>query len=152
MAFTIQLYHNNSEPERIGKSLSATQSFTGSLKDQTSIINPSILVKSAGVPQGNYARIDAFGRYYFITDIVSVRNELWEIKMHVDVLQTYASQIRACGALISRQEYSFNSYLKDDLVPLSNDNRQYIYKFDNGKEFNINNIILAVNAGAVKEG
>ena len=150
MAFTIQLYNNNSEPERIGKSLSATQSFTGSLKDQTSIINPSILVNSAGVPQGNYARINAFGRYYFITDIISVRNELWEIKMHVDVLQTYASQIRACGALISRQEYSFNSYLKDDLVPLSNDNRQYIYKFDNGKEFKINNIVLAVNAGAVK--
>ena len=68
MAFVIQLYNNISEPERIGKALSPTVSFTGSLKDQTSIINPTIIVDSSSVPSGNYARIDAFGRYYFITD------------------------------------------------------------------------------------
>ena len=148
MAFTIQLYHNNSEPERIGKSLSATQSFTGSLKDQTSIINPSILVKSAGVPQGNYARIDAFGRYYFITDIVSVRNELWEIKMHVDVLQTYASQIRAGEEMVSRQELNYNNYIQDNQAPLSSDVKQNIHKF--GKAFDTGSYMLVINSAAVK--
>lgn len=148
MAFTIQLYHNNSEPERIGKSLSATQSFSGSLKDQTSIINPSILVKSAGVPQGNYAKIDAFGRYYFITDIVSVRNGLWEIKMHVDVLQTYASQIRACEEMVSRQEFNYNNYIQDNQAPLSSDVKQNIHKF--GKAFDTGSYMLVINSAAVK--
>ena len=149
MAFTIQLYHNNSEPERIGKSLSATQSFTGSLKDQTSIINPSILVKSAGVPQGNYARIDAFGRYYFITDIVSVRNELWEIKMHVDVLQTYASQIKAGEEMVSRQELNYNNYIQDNQAPLSSDVKQNIHKF--GKAFDTGSYMLVINSAALKK-
>lgn len=148
MAFTIQLYHNNSEPERIGKSLSATQSFSGSLKEQTSIINPSILVKSAGVPQGNYAKIDAFGRYYFITDIVSVRNGLWEIKMHVDVLQTYASQIRACEEMVSRQEFNYNNYIQDNQAPLSSDVKQNIHKF--GKAFDTGSYMLVINSAAVK--
>ena len=148
MAFTIQLYHINSEPERIGKSLSATQSFTGSLKDQTSIINPSILVKSAGVPQGNYARIDAFGRYYFITDIISVRNELWEIKMHVDVLQTYASQIRAGEEMVSRQELNYNNYIQDNQAPLSSDVKQNIHKFS--KAFDTGSYMLVINSAAVK--
>ena len=148
MAFTIQLYHNNSEPERIGKSLSATQSFTGSLKDQTSIINPSILVKSAGVPKGNYARIEAFGRYYFITDIVSVRNELWEIKMHVDVLQTYAAQIKAGEEMVSRQELNYNNYMQDNQAPLSSDVKQDIHKFE--KAFDTGSYMLVINSAAVK--
>ena len=103
MAFVIQFYNNISEPERVGKDLSPTVSFTGSLKDQTSIINPTIIVDSSSVPGGNYARIDAFGRYYFITDISSVRNNLWEIKMHVDVMQTYETQIKNTIQMIDRQ-------------------------------------------------
>ena len=149
MAFVIQFYNNISEPERIGKALSPTVSFTGSLKDQTSIINPTIIVDSPSVPSGNYARIDAFGRYYFITDISSVRNNLWEIKMHVDVMQTYETQIKNTTQMIDRQEFSYNDYIQDNLVPLTSGIKQNVITFSSGAAFQIDNYILTMNTAAV---
>lgn len=149
MAFVIQLYNNISEPERIGKVLSPTVSFTGSLKDQTSIINPTIIVGSRSVPSGNYARIDAFGRYYFITDISSVRKGLWEIKMHVDVMQTYETQIRNTTQMIDRQEFSYNDYIQDNLVPLTSGIKQNVITFSAGSTFQTDNYILTMNTAAI---
>lgn len=149
MAFVIQLYNNISEPERIGKALSPTVSFTGSLKDQTSIINPTIIVDSPSVPSGNYARIDAFGRYYFITDISSVRNNLWEIKMHVDVMQTYETQIKNTTQMIDRQEFSYNDYIQDNLVPLTSGIKQNVITFSGGATFQTDNYILTMNTAAI---
>lgn len=149
MAFVIQLYNNISEPERIGKALSPTVSFTGSLKDQTSIINPTIIVDSSSVPSGNYARIDAFGRYYFITDISSVRNNLWEIKMHVDVMQTYETQIKNTTQMIDRQEFSYNDYIQDNLVPLTSGIKQNVVTFSSGATFQTDNYILTMNTAAI---
>ena len=149
MAFVIQLYNNISEPERIGKALSPTVSFTGSLKDQTSIINPTIIVDSPSVPSGNYARIDAFGRYYFITDISSVRNNLWEIKMHVDVMQTYETQIKNTTQMIDRQEFSYNDYIQDNLVPLTSGIKQNVITFSAGAAFQTDNYILTMNTAAI---
>ena len=149
MAFVIQFYNNISEPERVGKDLSPTVSFTGSLKDQTSIINPTIIVDSSSVPGGNYARIDAFGRYYFITDISSVRNNLWEIKMHVDVMQTYETQIKNTIQMIDRQEFSYNDYILDNLVPLTSGIKQNVITFSSGATFQTDNYILTMNTAAV---
>ena len=149
MAFTVQLYNNTSEPERIGKALSPTVSFTGSLKEQTSIINPTIIVNSPSVPSGNYARIDAFGRYYFITDISSVRNNIWEIKMHVDVMQTYADQIKNTTQMIERQEFNYNNYIQDNLVPLTSGIKQDVITFSSGGSFQTDNYILTMNTAAI---
>lgn len=151
MAFTIDFYNNSSETEKVDKDLSSHIQLTGNLKAESSVIDPTIIINASAMPPSNYMYIGQFNRYYFINNITSIRDGLWQISAHVDVLMTYKSQIRACTALIDRQEYSFNPYLPDDMVPLSNDNRQMIYKFSNGKEFNTNNIILAVNAGSVKE-
>ena len=69
---------NNSEPERVMKDLKTLATLTGSLKDGTSVINPTILIQGspATVQQivtSNYLQIPEFGRYYFIRDISSVR-------------------------------------------------------------------------------
>ena len=151
MSFQITFYNNNSEPEKIDKSLSSPITLHGNLKESTSIINPTIIINANDCPNSNYMYISNFKRYYFINDITSVRNGLWEIKCHVDVLMSFKDDIRKCNALIERQEYEFNPYLPDNLVPLSNNNKQFIYKFSHGKEFNSNHLILAVNAGSVKE-
>ena len=150
MALTIDFYNNSSEPEKLDKNLSSHIQLTGSLKTESSVIDPRIIINASAMPPSNYMYIRQFNRYYFINNIHSIRDGLWQLSNHVDVLMTYKPNIRACKALIDRQEYSFNPYLPDNMVPLSNNNRQTIYRFSNGKEFNTKHLILAVNAGAVK--
>ena len=52
----------------------------------------------------NYAYIPEFERYYFVTNIVNVRNNLWEVHFHVDVLQTYWNDYKYSPSVISRSE------------------------------------------------
>ena len=54
-----------------------------------------------------------FKRNYFITSMESVRNGLYIINGHVDVLTTYASAIKANTAIVQRQANTFNLYLDD---------------------------------------
>lgn len=111
---TVSLYINYSEPNRLNKSLSSVGGFSGILRGESSVINPSILVEAGNIATANYMHIPEFGRYYYITDIVSVRDGLWLVSGHVDVLMTYSAAIRACPALVSRQENDYDLYLTDD--------------------------------------
>ena len=114
----IHIQQTTSEKTRIGKSISTLYTAHGALRDGTSIINPVIKISGANVPtlrNANYMYIPDFNRYYFITDIKSVRNGLIEISGHVDVLQTYASQIRNNMAIVKRNANSWNLYIEDGL-------------------------------------
>lgn len=114
MAFEIQLCQNNSETNRIGKDVVVLSTMSGTLKDGTSLIDPTVLIESSSVPVCNYAVISAFNRKYFVKDIRSVRNNLWEISMHVDVLDSYEQAIKATNAIVARNEFDYNLYLNDD--------------------------------------
>ena len=114
----IQIQQTMSEKNKIGKSISTLYTASGALREGTSIINPVIMISGANVPtlkNANYMHIPDFNRYYFITDIKSVRNGLIEISGHVDVLQTYSSQIRNNTAIIKRNANSWNLYIEDGL-------------------------------------
>ena len=61
----------------------------------------------------NYMYIADFGRYYFIDDIVSINQGIWEVSGHVDVLETYKTAILANKAIVKRQQSKYNLYLDD---------------------------------------
>lgn len=115
MAFAIHLQINTSEKEALDKEVNLIGTLTGSLKEETSIIDP--VITFAGdlslYANCNYMTIDAFHRSYFITNIRSIRNGLFEITGHVDVLSTYKSYIRANNAIIKKQALNWNLYLND---------------------------------------
>ena len=114
----IHIQQTTSEKNKIGKSISNLYTASGALREGTSIINPVIMISGANVPtlkNANYMHIPDFNRYYFITDIKSIRNGLIEISGHVDVLQTYSSQIRNNTAIIKRNANSWNLYIEDGL-------------------------------------
>lgn len=117
MSFYIDIFVNSSPTNKVVKDLSQTSHNLGTLRDGSSIIDPVILmeVEQAGWPYtgANYMHIPEFQRYYYITNIISVRNRLWEIHGHVDVLMTYADQIKAQTAIVSRQERQYNLMLDD---------------------------------------
>lgn len=111
----INLYHNTSDPNVLGKSITALQGTQGTMKKATSIINPVFTVKGdvGSIAGLNYCYVPQFHRYYFINDIVSVRNDLWQISCHCDVLETYKAGLLDTSAVIARQEYNYNLLLDD---------------------------------------
>ena len=115
MAFNIVLQRNNSEMNRVTKSVDDLFTVSGVLKDGTSIIDPVIKIESdlSAVTGCNYLSIPDFGRSYFINNISSIRNGLVEFSCHVDVLSSFASEIRNNTAIIKRQENEWNLYLND---------------------------------------
>lgn len=65
----------------------------------------------------NYMYIPTFNRYYFIDDIISVRNNLWRIVAHVDVLMSFKKEILNQTVLINRNEFDFDLFLIDNKIP-----------------------------------
>lgn len=111
----IKLQINSSEKNKLDKNITDIVSLSGTLRDQTSIINPVIVIEGdlSSFVNCNYMTISAFNRSYFINNITSINNNLFEISAHVDVLSTYKSQIRENSAIIARQEKKWNLYLND---------------------------------------
>lgn len=130
----IVFYNNTAEMERVDKTNYLNKNFEifGYLKNSTSIVNPTIIVelKRDVVSQlvaddnnslvkddenknivflekllkSNYCYISDFNRYYYIKDIVSINNNLWEIYMNVDVLMSFKEYILNNEGLIERCE------------------------------------------------
>ena len=115
MAFNIILQINNSERERLDKDVSTIMTVSGVLKEETSIIDPVIMIECdlSDVTNCNYMTIGAFGRSYFVNNIRSIRNGLVEFSCHVDVLSSFSGYIRSNSAIIKRQEKAWNLYLND---------------------------------------
>lgn len=100
----ITLCVNNSEKNKLSKSLSNMNVFSGYLKDETSVTAPVVMMELENPTGFNYAYIPDFGRYYFIRDMVSVRTGLWKISMQVDVLQSFRNYILGCSVILSDTE------------------------------------------------
>lgn len=148
--FNIYLYINSAENNRVDKTSYIEQigTYTGSLKNDTSIINPEIIIDSRYLSniiddnnnnviyrhnssyinvtflsqysfiKANYAYIPEFERYYFITDIVNISNDLWQFSMEIDVLMTYRVQLMDLKCFVSRNEFNYDLNMFDDRLPL----------------------------------
>ena len=144
MAFTIKLQTNKSEATMFDKELTDVITLSGTLKEDTSIVDPVILFecKLEDIVSCNYATIASFGRQYFITNIRSMRNNLVEISMHCDVLSSFAKQIRTNKAIVSRQENLWNLYLNDGSFHVYQNPSVLTRGFPSG--FNTFELVLAV--------
>lgn len=100
----ITLCVNNSEKNKLVKTLSNLNVFSGSLKSETSVTSPVVIMELENPTGYNYAHIPEFGRYYFISDMVSIRTGLWKISMQVDVLQSFRNHILGCSVILSDTE------------------------------------------------
>lgn len=133
MGLTVNLYKNTSPVEKIGKTLTDEKTISDVLlKQNTSILRPLLIINSTNdIFEYDYMYISTFGRYYFIDDIRSAHNNIWEISAHVDVLDTYATAILANTAVLKRQEKRYNLYLDDPEFKTLNTVRVQTKKFPN---------------------
>lgn len=111
---TVKTYKYNSPNFFINKDLTGETVYSGTLKEETSVLDPEFEIESSSdLSQVNYVWINEFHRYYYVTNITSVTTNLWRFTCHVDVLMTYKPQIKAHDAVIGRQENLYNLYLND---------------------------------------
>ena len=97
----IVLYVTGSERHAIIKTLQNGLELTGALRGESSVINPSFIVELSNPSQYNYCFIPDFNRYYFITNITSVRTNIWRIDCAVDVLMSFQTQILNLDVIVS---------------------------------------------------
>lgn len=121
MSFNIVLQSNISETIRLDKNLTTIATLTGTLRGDTSIIDPVFRIEGnlADYINVNYCTVEAFGRSYFVNNIRSLRAGLFEIDCHVDVLSSFKSGIRANHAIMHRSERNWNLYLNDGTLKMT---------------------------------
>ena len=114
----IKYWTNFSKRRNSTKQPTSGTTLTVNLKEGTSIEHPVFLL-SGDLFMVNY--VEAFGHYYFVDDVKSVRNGLTEISCSMDVLATFKTTIGAYNALIERSASFYDSSYADPLVSILND-------------------------------
>lgn len=134
MAFTITIQTSSSEKNRVDKTLTDIAALTGTLRNDTSIIDPTFQIAGdmSAYLNANYCTVPAFGRSYFINNIRSVRAGLFEIVCHVDVLSSFKTQLRTNSAIVHKSERNWNLYLNDGSLKTYQDPIIYTKKFSSG--------------------
>jgi hypothetical protein len=130
----IILCNTSSEGNEINKELTNSILFGCTLRAETSILEPSVLLESQNnLSVYNYCYIPEFARYYYIADVLSVRNNLWLLKCKVDVLMSFKDSIFESYAIIEEStETGISNYLNNDVwVNLVKDKTD-ILQFPNG--------------------
>lgn len=112
----------NSDKRALTKSIGGGPSMSGTLRNETSVVNPTILIQGnvETISGYNYMEIPAFHRKYFITDVTSVSDDLCMVSGHCDVLSTYASGIRSNHAIVGRSASNWNLYINDGSFKVTN--------------------------------
>lgn len=86
------------------------------LKDGTDLIRPVFILNLASAP--TWTEVYFEGRYYFITNVESVRNDLWAVSCTVDVLATYKTEIGSQSLYVVRSSSRFDGAIVDQNYPV----------------------------------
>lgn len=143
----INFFVNNSDPKVINKNITAGLSLDGYLKEECSIINPMIMIETdESVINYNYLYIPTFNRYYYISDITSVHNNLFRITCNVDPLMSFKDQIMNLPVILDdTQSVNSDYYIDSEVWKTKVKTLTDIIAFPNG--LNDNGEFILITAG-----
>ena len=142
----ITLYKCSSETNQVDKTLTNATILNGSLKQGASVVNPVIFIEHENPTGFNMVNIPDFNRFYFISDIVNKRDNLWELHLTVDVLMSYKTQIKNLNVIVERAENEEDTFIDDGSRITSCKRTQQILNFPT--YLNVNpKFIMCVNGG-----
>lgn len=118
MSFDIKLQHNGSEKYVVNKNITDLLTVSGTLKEGTSIVDPTFLIEGAYENLGNfnYLTVDSFHRKYYVRDVVQYRTGLLSVDCHSDVLSCDIDTLKLQKGIIKRQEFLYNKLLNDSSI------------------------------------
>ena len=125
MAIQLKLYRITEDPRVLDKYLK--DSGTGQnritnvdavFKEGRNYMNPVIVLRNPAnttrqIEECNYIHDTGNNRYYFVDELVVKPNRIFEYHCHLDVLKTYAAQLKALTVTLERSETVNNGYLPD---------------------------------------
>ena len=143
----VQFFYNLSDSRVINKRLINGDNIGGQARDEVDIISPIILFDKEDVLKYNYAYIDEFQRYYYITDRNAYRDGLWEVTFSVDVLMSFRTDINRLDVVVDKQSMieHGNEYIDDSSLVAENVMFQTVYNYPNG--FNSTGEFILITAG-----
>ena len=110
----VSFYNNLSNYNVVNKRLEEINTLSFTFKENSNIINPSLILKN--YVGGNYCYIEELKRYYYVKDIDLLGNELFKINCEIDVLMSYKEDIinsdfysKGGVLIITNNEIDFNS-------------------------------------------
>ena len=113
MAFTVNFYSIAKRDNSTLVPSNPIETAQCVLKDGASLLDPVLLLEHSGEP--NFSHFAMLGRYYKVTDIRSVRQNLWELAGTVDVLASWKSNILATSAFVA-YDTTANSEITDKRI------------------------------------
>lgn len=145
----IKLYKTSSPRKKLVKELSDGITLVGTLRAQSSVMSPTFTVQDTAVVGYNYCYIPDFGRWYYINGIDALRSNLYELSLGIDVLMTYAAEIRNNTAIIDRTESgtTANVYIDNGTFVNTSKLETATYNFSGG--FNDTPEYILITAGGI---
>lgn len=143
----VQFSYNKSDERQIFKELVSGTTLNGTLRDESSIISPSILFESADVMRYNFCYIPQWQRYYFVRNITSFRTNLYLVELECDVLMSFKNDIANFEVVVDKQTMSKNGdeYIDDGSLVCDNYMFNRVYNFSSG--FNNSPEYILITAG-----
>lgn len=134
---TVKFYKNKSDKNHVDKNITQIGSNITSavIVDDVSVTDPVFRLQDFtgfNPATANYCYIDTLERYYYITDITILTNDIYLIHCHVDVLMSFKSGIRSNTAIIARQQNLKDLYLNDGVFKTKPNSKFDIIKFPSG--------------------
>lgn len=129
---TITFYDSTSPKNKIGKAMTLTATYTGSLRAECSVTNPVFMIEADAI-LGNYFHVDAFGRYYFVKEVRAIRTGIWEVRGYVDVLESFKEAILAQTVILNdTSQGGADAYVNNDVYVTKVKKKTDIVAFPNG--------------------
>lgn len=154
MSFPVVLQRNMSASNVVNKDLTDVVTVNGTWREPTSVIDPVVsIVQPEGVSISdfmaniNYCHIEVAHRWYYVTNIIAVNNQMWELHCHVDVLMTYKAGILEQEAIVSRQANTYNLMLDDGWFMAYQNPRVQTKLFSNATPFETQEFVLVMAGG-----
>ena len=146
----IKLYKTSSPRKKLVKELTDGITLVGTLRAQSSVMSPTFTVQDTAVVGYNYCYIPDFGRWYYINGIDALRSNLYELSLGIDVLMTYAAEIRNNYAIVDKVESlgTAYNYINDGSWVNTNRMKQSIINFATG--FNDTGEFILITAGGME--
>lgn len=121
---TITFYRITDSPKKLEKNISNVIGSARALSPtgQVNVLNPVVVVawdavNGNNIINANYAYIDTFDRYYFITCGVDTAQRI-VVSCKVDYLMSWAENIKNCPCTVIRNENIGINYVVDKQLPL----------------------------------
>lgn len=148
----VVLYINTSDKRTLNKSITQIKSIeTLNIKTPTSITSPIFTINVFdNFVKANYIYIPTFNRFYFITDIIQITNNIIEIHCSVDVLMTYKTQLLNSKAIVQTSNI-VNKYLIDQDMKFLNYKDFELLNFPNSFASELT-YVLTVSGGGTIDG